>query len=249
MLKRSLFAGLTLAMLLTVAAGTAGAASHGAVTCRHGTVSAGQYQSLTIAGACTLTGKGTVTVRGNLVVGHHALFNAITPGTLHVGGNVSVADDATAGIGCSPAIGCKVTTADTIGGNLTANGAWAVIVHSTRIGGNVSMMGGGGSMNCGLTPLFGSPWYSDIEDSTVGGWVSVRQLHSCWFGFIRNTVGSSVTIAGDRMGDPDANEIVTNHIGGNLACFDNSPAPQVGDSQGAPNVVLGHKLGQCAHIH
>ena len=40
-------------------------------------------------------------------------------------------------------------------------------------------------------------------------------------------------------------EIVTNNIGGNLACFNNNPAAQVGDSMGQPNVVAGQKRGEC----
>jgi hypothetical protein len=50
------------------------------------------------------------------------------------------------------------------------------------------------------------------------------------------------------MADPDANEIVTNVIGGNLACVHNNPAAQEGDSQGAPNVVAGRKLGECSTL-
>ena len=53
-------------------------------------------------------------------------------------------------------------------------------------------------------------------------------------------------LIGNRFGDPDAMEIVTNHIGGNLACFNNNPAAQVGDSMGQPNVVGGQKRGECA---
>ena len=41
---------------------------------------------------------------------------------------------------------------------------------------------------------------------------------------------------------------VTGHVKGDLICFNNSPAPQVGDSQGQPNVVSGEKLGQCAGL-
>jgi len=43
-------------------------------------------------------------------------------------------------------------------------------------------------------------------------------------------------------------EIVTNVIGGNLGCFNNVPQAHVGDSQGAPNVVGGHKRGECAAL-
>jgi hypothetical protein len=58
-----------------------------------------------------------------------------------------------------------------------------------------------------------------------------------------------VILTNNILADPDAMEIVTNTIAGNLICSGNSPAPQGGDSGGAPNVVRGAKIGQCAHIH
>ena len=231
------------------AGGSAGAATsaahYGRVTCSGGTVKPGTYKSLRVVGACTLTSTGTVRVKGDVTVARHGLFDAITLGTLKVGGDVIVANDGTAGIGCSPAIGCTATTSDTIGGDLTAGGAWATIVHSTAIGGNLTIRGGGRTENCAVMAPFGAPWYSDLEDNIVGGHVTVLGVHSCWFGFIRNQVTHNVTISGTRMGDPDANEITTNVIGGNLACFNNVPQPQFGDSSGTPNTVAGKKLGEC----
>jgi len=50
------------------------------------------------------------------------------------------------------------------------------------------------------------------------------------------------------MGDPDAMEIVTNTVGGNLACVNNVPQAQVGDSMGLPNVVAGQKRGECRNL-
>jgi hypothetical protein len=65
---------------------------------------------------------------------------------------------------------------------------------------------------------------------------------------IRTNVAGDVRVIGNRFGDPDAMEIVTNTVGGNLACFNNRPAAQVGDSGGAPNVVGGQKRGECAAL-
>jgi hypothetical protein len=61
-------------------------------------------------------------------------------------------------------------------------------------------------------------------------------------------VGGTVRIIGNRMGDPDAMEIVTNTVGGNLACVNNVPQAQVGDSMGLPNVVAGQKRGECRNL-
>ena len=41
---------------------------------------------------------------------------------------------------------------------------------------------------------------------------------------------------------------MTNHVSGNLACFNNNPAAQVGDSMGDQNIVLGQKRGECAAV-
>jgi hypothetical protein len=57
-----------------------------------------------------------------------------------------------------------------------------------------------------------------------------------------------VNLSNNVMDDPDANEYVTNTIFGNLVCHNDSPAPQVGDSQGLPNVVTGQKVDQCAGL-
>ena len=67
-------------------------------------------------------------------------------------------------------------------------------------------------------------------------------------GFIRNHVNGSVNLSGNVLADPDGNEYVTNTIHGSLSCFGNSPAPQVGDSEGNRNHVTGAKKGQCATV-
>jgi hypothetical protein len=120
-----------------------------------------------------------------------------------------------------------------------------VIVHGTTIGGNATITGGGRTQDCTAVAVYGGPFYSVVEDSSVGGNLEIRGLHSCWLGVIRNHVGGTVRLIGNRFGDPDAMEIVTNHIGGNLACFNNNPVAQVGDSMGQPNVVAGQKRGEC----
>ena len=84
--------GLAVAAGLFGVTGSAAAATahHGSVTCHGGTVAAGHYRSLTIAGSCTLASSGTVTVRHDLVVKRGALFNAVTAATLNVKGDVWV---------------------------------------------------------------------------------------------------------------------------------------------------------------
>jgi hypothetical protein len=74
----------------------------------------------------------------------------------------------------------------------------------------------------------------------------IRPANGFWFGFIRNDVNGAVNLNDNALADPDANEYVTNTIHGSLNCAGNSPAPQIGDSEGSPNQVTGAKTGQCA---
>ena len=78
-------------------------------------------------------------------------------------------------------------------GNVVAHQALGVIIHNTTVYGNVVESGGGPGVNCdvpttGIFALFGSPPYSDYEDTTVHGDVSVSGLNSCWLGLARDPV-------------------------------------------------------------
>ena len=233
-----------------VSTGAAGATtSHfGNVTCHNGTIKAGTYRSLRIKGVCTVPTGATVAVNHDVVVTPHATLNQVTQSTLNVWGDVIAWSDSVVGLGCNDEVGCKTETNDHIGGSLRAYGAWAVVDEQEHIGGDVIIWGGGGSENCNSTALFGGPYFSTIHDSTVGGNIVLRRVHTCWFGLIRTQVGGDVKIVGNRFGDPDANEIVTNTIAGNLGCFNNNPAAQVGDSGGLPNVVGGQRRGECKNL-
>jgi hypothetical protein len=229
------------------------AATNGSV-CTDGTVAAGNYTSLTITGNCSLPQSGVVNVTAGLTVAPGAVFNALTPATLNVSGGVSVGKQAIAVIGCSPAAGCNVTTSDRITGQLTADQPLALIVHSTSIAGGVSVNGGGGGVNCKVNPAlaaivgFPSPLFTVFEDNQVSGGLTVSQMQSCFFDVIRNDVNGGVQVTNNTFADPDANEIVTNTVSGNLACSGNVPAAQVGDSHGSPNTVSGRKTGECATL-
>lgn len=246
-LRRTLTALAACACLLLATTGVAsahGLTSEGGATCSGGAVAPGVYSSLTITGACFI--EGAVTVEGNLTIAPNAALDA-HDGTLIVRGNAIVQRNALFALGCLES-GCSSTN-DRVGGNVLVNGALAVIFHHNTIGGNVQVHGGGGGVNCDPNAMLGgSPLFTDFEDNQVGGNLAVTQLRSCWMGVIRNAVRGNVHIAQNVMADPDANEIVTNVIGGNLSCVHNSPAAQEGDSAGQPNVVGGRKLGECAAL-
>ena len=76
----------------------------------------------------------------------------------------------------------------------------------------------------------------------------MQGVQSCWAGYIRNHVSRNVIYQRNSFADPDASELTTNTVGGNMICFGNSPAVQFGDSQGAPNVVGGKALGECKNV-
>lgn len=192
----------------------------------------------------------------------------VVPATVLIRGNVFVGKGAVLLFGCSPNISCGSPPGisfDRIGGNLTAIGAQGVVVHSASIGGSASLLGGGGgaaaktcnAQSPGTPPIADlEPWsqdpnldqtpvYSDFEDSSIGGNLTVAGLTSCWLGSIRNQVRGNGTWAGNTMGDPDAMEVLNNLMGGNMTCLNNSPAAQFGDGASAPNLVGRWGIGEC----
>ena len=219
----------------------------GDTVCRGGTIHSGSYASLKVTGVCTLGNHADAVVRGDLTIGHHGGLNAITGGHLVVWGDVYVRSGGIAGVGCSPAAGCGVTTHDRIHGSVIAAAPLAMIFHSNRIDGRVRIKGGGGGVNCNSV-LFGGPAFTTFEDNTVGGGITVRLMQSCWFGLFRNHVAGNVSVNNNTFADPDATEIQTNVIAGDLSCFGNSPAPQRGDSMGNNNIVSGDVRGQCRAV-
>jgi hypothetical protein len=130
-----------------------------------------------------------------------------------------------------------------ISGGVHATNAASVQIHFTTIHGGIDVHGGSGP--------FGGPFditWNTIEDSVINGGATIDGYNGFWMGFIRNTVKGNVNLNGNVLVDLDGNEYVTNTIHGSLNCSGNSPAPQVGDSEGSPNTVTGQKTGQCAGL-
>lgn len=247
------------ALVLGLPAVSASAAG-GSYTCQGGSIPAGNYRSVVVAGFCQLD-SGSVNVSGNFTVANGAgLLAAFGGSDLHVGMNFTVGSGAIVALGCEPeAFPCfndpdqhvgTLSTHDTIGMNFTATGALMVLAHNNRIGGNATQTDGGGGVTCDLFPLGpdGPPAYSTWEDNTIGRNASVTGVQTCWLGFIRNTVGNNVTYSNNVLADPDGNEVVTNKVGRNLNCSANAPSPQIGDSDGDANIIGGKPTGQCMNI-
>ena len=254
---------LAAAMLAVASVGinstSARAASAAPYTCAGGSIAPGTYSRLTIAGTCALN-SGSVTVQHDVtILSGGALLAAFGGSDLTVGQDITVHTNGVLVLGCEPeAFVClndpdqKVGTLMThhvIGGDLIADRALAVIVHKTAIFGNAIVSGGGGGINCDPQAILqGQPAFATFEDNVIVRGVVITNWHSCWLGFIRNTVSGNVNFQQNVTFDPDANEVVTNVILGRLRCSANSPAPQIGDSSGSLNTVPLGATGQCVSL-
>ncbi|HWG28322.1 hypothetical protein [Actinospica sp.] len=238
-------------------------------------VLAGTYWGdVVIKGFCQVNG-GAAVVNGNLTLAPNSALNATFAlndvahsgtSSLLVRGNLRVQKGAVLAMGCLPvhspcsddpkaATGGTLTGVNEVDGSLAGSDALAVIVHASKIYGSVDQNGGGGgpaTMTCkvptsGVFAALQSPVFSDYEDNAIAGKLTVTGLRTCWFGALRDNVGGSVRVEGDKFGDPDADEVDSNVISGSMSCFGNTPAVQFGDAVGGtPNKVQGNASGQCA---
>jgi hypothetical protein len=264
--------------IVTMAAGAAGAAEtqpQQVGTCT-GTLAApgvlaGTYHGdVVVIGACAVNG-GAAVIKGDLILAPHSVLNATfalndvaKAGTssLTVHGDIKVGTGATLAMGCEPnfspcsddpnaGTGGTLTGQNKVSGSVRASGALGVLLHASKIHGDVTMIGGGGGATCaipttGFFSVLGSPVFSDAEDNTIGGDLRIAGLQTCWMGALRNQVGGSIFTGFNTMADPDANEVLANVVRGNIACVGNTPATQYGDSASSPNQVRGTAFGECA---
>ena len=234
-------------------------------------VLAGTFRGdVVVTGVCVVNG-GAAVIKGDLILARGSALNATfalndVAGTgtssLTVRGDIRVGRGATLGMGCEPnfqpcsddpnaASGGTLTGHSHVGGDVRASRALGVIIHASKINGSVTLNSGGGGKTCavpttGIFSLLQSPVFSDFEDNTIGGSLTVTGLRTCWLGALRNHVRANIVVAGNKMADPDAGEVLTNVVRGSIACFRNSPAVQYGDSGGSPNRVYGRAFGQCS---
>jgi hypothetical protein len=252
----------------TAASANTNSSSNGGTHVCSGTLSSpgvlsGTASDVVVRGACAVN-SGPAVVRGDLTVTAGAtLVAAFGQGnsSLAVKGDVRVGKDATLVLGCIPtSFPCiddpnpnapTLSSHGVVKGDLTSISPLGVIVHNSTLRGDVTEVGGGGGVTCDTTPgvfaLFQSPAYSDYEDNTIAGDLRVIGLRSCWFGALRETVRGDVVYAGNRFADPDASEVNSNVIRGDMSCFANVPAVQFGDaSNGVSNQVRGFASGECS---
>jgi hypothetical protein len=268
MIRLASVASLVLAIVVMGAGAAAAAeAHHGQSSTCTGTLTApgvlaGTFRgNVVIKGVCAVNGAAAL-IKGDLILAPGSVLNALfahvgtgTP-SLTVRGDVKVQNGATLLMGCEPTFNPCLgdpsgTGQNRVSGDVQADQALGVLLHASKIGGNVSLRGGGGGVTCavptsGIFGFIGSPVFSDAEDNNIGGNLTIAQLQTCWMGALRNHVGGNIFTAHNTMADPDANEVLANHVRGNIACFNNSPATQYGDSMSSPNRVQGHAFGECS---
>jgi hypothetical protein len=228
------------------------------------------HGDVVVTGVCVVNG-GAAVIKGDLILAPGSALNATFAlndvtrkgkSSLTVGDDIKVGFGAVLAMGCEPNFGpCTDDQKAKTGGTLTGHNvvfgdvrgskALAVIIHASTIFGDLSLRGGGGGVTCavpatGIFHALKSPVFSDSEDNAIGGDLRYTGLRTCWLGALRNNVQENVIDTNNTMADPDANEILANVVHDSIACFDNHPAVQYGDSMSSPNLVLDHALGECA---
>jgi len=260
-----------------ISAAPLGAAASGPYICSGSPtapgVLSGSYGSVEVSGICFVN-AGPVVVRGDLTVERRGALiaafglNDVTGhgfSNITIDGNVMVENNGAMLLGCFPtSFPCiddphahhpTLASHDVIHGNLVEDDPLGVILHDDTVGGSVTEEGGGGGFNCnptGVFAFFQSPVYSDYEDSTIRGSLSVRNLTSCWLGIARVHVHGDASFVNDQLADPDGAELLSNDFDGNLACSGNSMVWDSVDLSGnlyprglERNQVAGTRSGQC----
>jgi hypothetical protein len=210
-------------------------------------VTVGMLAAAALVGVAAVAGAspGVTTCNGVLAAGTYQRVVVPADGVCLSDGPVTIRGGLYIEQGATFVLGSEENPVDTgtISGGVPATGAMSVQIHFTTINGGIDVRDGSGP--------FGGPFdvtWNTIEDSSIHGNVTISGYNGFWMGFIRNDVRGSVNLNDNVLVDTDGNEYVTNTIHGSLHCSGNSPAPQVGDSEGEPNVVTGAKTGQCVGV-
>lgn len=227
--------------------------AHHVTVCRGGELS-GTVRNLVVTGACTVPANGTLLVNGGMTVtGSNAVFLSEFSAGSHVliNGDVRVYRGGTFAMGTlNEGQGCDPTASSVVNGDVRAYRALTVKLDCTMVNGDLtSYKGGTGGWGptCEESQTT-QPLNFVVKDNVVSGDVGLARWRGCWMGLIRTQVGGDVVLYRNTTGSSDSMEVVTDVITDDLACYRNSPAPQVGDSGGAPNVVGGDQRGQCATL-
>jgi hypothetical protein len=238
-----------------------------------------------VKGVCAVK-TGPAHVIGTLTVGKGSTLGAaygLHHARLRVTGDLIVDKGATVFLGCKvnpngTGFACfdephpkhpTLASHGSVSGNIIENSALAMIVHNSSIGIDVTQTGGGGGLSCGprkhgIFALMKSPAFTAYEDGSIGGNLRISRVHTCFLAVARVAIGGDTRINRNETGDPDAIEVLSNHIKLNLSCHGNShPKGEPSDSLpmwdsrdfppkfalypriSNPNTVGGTRSGQC----
>lgn len=240
--------------------------------CSNGTMASGMYRDFVVTGSCTIAYGANVHIRRNLVIANGASLDdhgaeGWMAAQIHVGGNVYVGRGGVFSLGWNSPQGDGSLGPDTVGGSIFADQPLALQVGEATIGGNLVSIGGG-VLSTSVADFRNFP----IKDNVIHGNLVVEGWRGGWIGFIRNTIGGNAVIANNRSHsndmtgpgtDGDSTEVqgtqvdlgggavayVPQAIGGNLICLGNLPAAHVNPGDGgAPNMVGGRAIGECAGL-
>jgi hypothetical protein len=140
-----------------------------------------------VIGVCNVNG-GKAVIHGDLILTPGSVLNATFAlndvrkkgkSSLTVHGDVKVGAGATLAMGCEPkeqpcsddpnaGTGGTLTGSNRVSGDIEAMSALAVLLHASKIRGDVIMIGGGGGVTCaipttGIFSVLKSPVFSDAE--------------------------------------------------------------------------------------
>ncbi|HET9051998.1 MAG TPA: hypothetical protein VFO60_09855 [Candidatus Dormibacteraeota bacterium] len=249
----------------------AGAAGPGGFTCGGSLASpepipGGTYSSLTMpAGSlCAVAGDvrvtspvtvgtgaglvvfgGSLRVDGAVAVGAQGVLASLSNDTpVTIAGAVGVGQNAAFIVGTETPGGPLVNS---IGGPVTGAGASSVQIHNTAVGGPIRLTGGGGDN--AIVDFFSGGFpgnFNDLEDDVIGGPVVVTGYQGVWMGIIRDVIHGPMTFTGNTESNIDEYDIGSDTIDGPATCSDNTPAPNIGESPGAPSTVSGPIRGNQA---
>jgi hypothetical protein len=239
--------------------GTAFAGGHGgkhhdhpaAYRCTGGSIPSGSYSSITVAGQCGVDAHAVIRVIGSIRVLRGAVLDAQNaPATITVGHDVTGAPGSMVGLGCQPpeytgnsGHPCVVEpdghSTIVVRGNVKLFGAVGVFLNGIKVGGNVTVVGGGSDI----------PW--SIKNNTIHGNLTMRGQTEEWIGILFNTIDKNVSLTGITLTGIDDSTgtgtnslfVVRNTIGRNIACFRLTPGVF-----GYGNTIGRHALGQCASL-
>ncbi len=126
----------------------------------------------------------------------------------------------------------------TTNGAITADHAAQVQIHNAQINGRVTIQGGTGAFGPLCTTPFVPVCYTDLEDNSINGAVTINGYNGFWLGFIRNHVNGAVTISNNNQSHAEI-DIGSLVVHGNLVCFGNTPTENTGGSPSGPSTMTG----------